>query len=150
MSWRTAFENLAAISVTGIATSYDLDDLPNVLPAAELPALVPTFPESTGMLNEDQQGLSTLTYDGAAWLSTLSVDHMLYWTPAWSDTGLTGVLPDLIAAVDDYLEAVSAKATLDGALHAPLAISRVQVGVFSFAGVQYYGVRFRHCWQRIV
>jgi hypothetical protein len=150
MSWRTAFENLAAVSVTGIAKSYDLDDLPNVLPAAELPALVPAFPESAGGPGENQQALSTLTYDGSAWISTLTVDHVLYWTPAWSDTGLTGILPDLIAAIDDYLEAVSADATLDGALDAPLSISRVRVGVFTFAGVHYYGVRFRHRWQRLV
>ena len=37
MSWRDAFTALAAISVTGVTTTYDLDDLPGGLRAADLP-----------------------------------------------------------------------------------------------------------------
>lgn len=150
MSWRTAFTNLAAISVPGVQTSFDLDALPNTLPAADLPALAPAFPEALGLLSEDEQGFSTLTYDGAAWQATLHVEHVLYWSPAWSDAGLSAALPDLITAVDSYLGAISADPTLNGALDRELWISRIVPGVVTYAGVRFYGVRFRHLWVRTV
>lgn len=146
MSWRTAFTNLAAVSVTGVQTSFDLDDLPNTLPAADLPALVPTFPDTLGMLSDEEQGLSTLTYDGGVWLATLHVEHVLYWCPAWSDAGLSAVLPDLITATDTYLSAISADGTLNDTLDSKLSITRVMPGVVEYAGVKFYGVRFRHQW----
>lgn len=150
MTWRTAFTNLAVITVTGVQSSYDLDDLPNTLPAADLPALAPAFPASTGLLDEDEQGLSTLTYDGSVWTARLFVDHVLYWSPAWSDAGLGAVLPDLVDAMDAYLDAVSGDGTLNGALDAELEITSVQPGVVEYAGVRFYGVRFRHRWTRVV
>ncbi len=150
MSWRTAFSSLAALSVDGVTTSYDLDDLPNVLPAADLPALFPAFSGEAGTLGEDAHGLSTLTYDGSAWAAVLHVEHVLAWTPAWSDEGLRAALPDLVDAVDAYLSAAAADGTLSGALDAPLEVERVQIGVVEYAGVRFYGARFRHRWVRIV
>lgn len=150
MTWRTAFSNLAGIAVQGVATSYDLDDLPNALASAQLPALAPAFPDSVGVLSEDQGGLSTLTYDGSAWTAALVIDHVLYWTPGWSEGGLSVVLPDLIDAVDAYLDALRADGTLGGALASELAITRVVPGVVEYAGVKYYGVRFRHVWRRVM
>ncbi|HEC23057.1 MAG TPA: hypothetical protein ENI95_09080 [Chloroflexi bacterium] len=150
MSWRTAFTNLAAISVAGVVTSYDLDDLPNTLPAAELPALVPGFPEGVGLIGEEEIGFSTLTYDGAVWRATLHVEHTLFWSPAWSDVGLSAALPDLVTAIDDYLTALSADGTLGGALDEELEILDVRPGVVEYAGVRFYGVRFRHRWKRAI
>ncbi len=147
MTWRTAFANLAAIAVVGVATSYDLDDLPGVLPAAHLPALIPTFPEGG---RGDGEGLETLTYDGSAWRAALHVEHLLIWSPQRAGTGLMAVLPALVEAVDAYLEAISEDGTLGGALHEPLVIERVQVGVMEYGGVRYYGARFRHRWVRVV
>ena len=71
MTWRDAFTNLAAMSVMGVTTSYDVDALPNTLPAADLPALAPAFPDALGVLSEGEQGLSTLTYDGGVWTASL-------------------------------------------------------------------------------
>jgi hypothetical protein len=150
MSWRTAFTNLAAISVGGVQSSFDLDDLPNTLPAADLPALAPAFPEAQGVLGEDERGLSTLTYDGSAWIATLHVEHILYWVPAWSDAGLSAVLPDLVTAIDGYLDAISADGRLGGALDREVEITRVIPGVVEYAGVRFYGVRFRHRWVRTI
>ncbi len=150
MTWRSVFTNLAAVGVSGVTSSYDLDELPNTLPAADLPALAPAFPAGVGALGEEEEGLSTLTYDGSVWTAILHVDHMLYWSPAWSEAGLAVVLPDLIDAVDAYLEAISADGTLNGALDTELEILRVQVGVVEYAGVRFYGARFRHRWVRVV
>ncbi len=150
MTWRDAFANLAAIGVPGVQTSYDLDDLPDALPAADLPALLPEFPAGPGAAGEEERGLSTLTYDGAAWRAALHVDHVLVWSPGWSDAGVMAVLPALIDAVDGYLAAVSADGTLGGALHEPLEVLRVQVGTLSYGGVHYTGARFKHRWVRLV
>jgi hypothetical protein len=149
MTWRTAFSRLAAVNVTGVQTSYDLDDLPNTLPAADLPALAPSFPDGGGQAG-GLEGLETLTYDGSAWLAALEVDHVLYWSPAWSEVGLSAVLPDLVEAVDSYLDAVSADGTLGGVLDEELTILRVQVGVVEYGGVKFFGARFRHRWVRMV
>jgi hypothetical protein len=150
MTWRDAFTNLAAISVAGVTTSYDVDALPNTLPAADLPALAPAFPDALGVLAEGEQGLSTLTYDGGVWTAVLYVDHVLYWSPAWSEAGLSEALPDLIDAMEAYLAALSADGTLTGALDAELTITRVLPGIVEYAGVKFYGVRFRHLWRRVI
>jgi hypothetical protein len=150
MTWRTAFTNLAAISVTGVTTSYDLDDLPNTLPAADLPALAPAFPPGVQAGAGEAAGLAALTYDGTVWTSVLHIDHVLYWAPAWSEAGLSGVLPALVDAMDDYLEAVGANGTLDGALDRELEIVSVQPGVVEYGEARYYGVRFRHRWVRVI
>jgi hypothetical protein len=150
MSWRSVFSNLASLAVSGVATSYDLDDLPPVLASADLPALVPAFPAGVGMIGEEEQGLAALTYDGSAWLAALHADHFLYWSPEGAGAGPAEALPALLDAVDAYLAALSADGTLGGALHAPLAVERVQVGVFEYGGAAYFGARFRHRWVRLV
>ncbi len=148
MTSRTAFTNLAAITVTGITTRYDLNTLPGSMPAADLPALAPAFP--VGANPQDGEGLSTLTYDGSAWHSVLVIDHVLYWQPCWSEMGLNSVMPDLITAVDGYLAAVRADGRLSGALDEELAIMRIEPGIMEYGGVRYFGVKFRHQWVRIL
>lgn len=146
MSWRQAFTNLAGLSVPGVRTSYDLDALPEALPTANLPALIPAFPESTGGLGQVEEGLTALTYDGAAWRAGLTVEHVLLWSPAGASGGLRTALPDIVSAVDAYLAALSADGQLGGALYEPLTVTRVQVGVQKVGGVSYLGARFRHEW----
>ncbi|NDJ35679.1 MAG: hypothetical protein GYB64_13540 [Chloroflexi bacterium] len=145
MTWREAFTALAAISVPGVATSFDLDELPTALPAASLPALAPAFPQSGG-----EAGLATLTYDGSVWQAALRVDHVLYWQPAWSEGGLSAVLPDLIDTVDAYLTAVSEDGTLGDVLDYELTLRAVLPGVVTYAGVRFYGAVFQHEWLRRV
>jgi hypothetical protein len=150
MTWRIAFTNLAALPVTGVATRYDLNTLPNMLPASDLPALAPGFAASAGLIEQGAEGFSTLTYDGGVWKSVLYVEHLLYWSPAWSQAGLNAVLPDLLVAVDNYLSAIQADGRLGGALQEETQITHIQPGVIEYAGVSYYGVRFRHRWVRVV
>jgi hypothetical protein len=147
MAWRDAFTNLSTIAVSGVATSYDLDGLPNALPAEALPALAPAFPQHRER-REGMEGLAVLTFDGARWTATMHVEHVLYWLPAWSEAGLAAVLPALVEAIDDYLAAVSADGTLDSALDEELVILEVAPGVVTYAGTRYYGVRFLHRWRR--
>ena len=78
------------------------------------------------------------------------MEHTLFWSPAWSDVGLSAALPDLVTAIDDYLTALSADGTLGGALDEELEILDVRPGVVEYAGVRFYGVRFRHRWKRVI
>lgn len=146
MGWRTALLNLAGVAVPGVAVSYDLAALPAALPAADLPALAPAFPEGLNVAGASGDGLSTLTYDGTAWRAVLHVDHVLYWAPAAAHGGLHEVMPALVEAVDAYLGAVRADGRLGDVLHEPLAITRVQIGEQRYAGIRYTGARFRHRW----
>lgn len=150
MTWRSALTRLAAIPVAGVATSYDLDSLPNSLAAADLPALAPVFGEHAGPLGQSETDFTTLTFDGSVWRARLEIEHVLYWAPAWSDAGLRAALPALIDVVDAYLPALSADGTLGGTLSEALTIVRVQPGSVEYAGVHYFGVRFRHRWVRRV
>ena len=145
MTWRAALTHLAALAVPGVTTSYDLAALPGALPAAHLPALVPAFPQGLSAPGE-AEALSTLTYDGAPWRAALVVDHILYWAPAGAGGGLQAALPALVEARDGSLAALSADGWLGGTLHEPLVVARVLIGEQAYAGVQYYGARFRHKW----
>jgi hypothetical protein len=145
MTWRAAFTQLAAISVAGVTRSYDLDDLPGMLPPADLPALVPHFPPQATALR-GTEGFAPLTYDGAVWHAELVIDHVLY----WGEASLWQALPGLITAADAYLEAVKANPTLGGTLTTELALLEVRPGIMRFGGRPYVGVRFRHQWQRVL
>ena len=150
MSWRDAFTALAAISVAGVTTSYDLDDLPGGLRAADLPALLPAFSEGGPLFGEREEGLLALTLDGGAWTSSLAVDHLLIWAPCGAGGGMREALPGLVTAIDAYLAAVGADAWLGGALDEPLAIVRILPGVIDWGGTLYHGVTFRHRWSRTI
>ncbi len=150
MTWRNVFTQLAAVNVPGVTTSYDLGELPGALPAADLPALLPLFDDSEALFTGGEPSFSTLTFDGSVWQSSLQIDHVLYAAPAWSEAGVSAVLPDLIGLVDNYLAALAAVGTLNGTLERELVITRVQPGVVDYAGVRFYGVRFRHRWERTV
>ncbi|GAB4479052.1 MAG: hypothetical protein Kow00124_24200 [Anaerolineae bacterium] len=150
MTWREAFSALAAIDVAGVTTSYDLDEVPAVLAGADLPALLPSFPLETSRMGERGEEFAALTYDGGVWTAALVVDHLLFWRPAGAGAALNEALPELIDALDAYLEALGADGTLGGVLSQPLTITRVQPGLLTHAGVSYLGVRFRQRWVRVI
>jgi len=150
MSWRSAFTALAGLAVSGVARSYDLDDLPERLPGADLPALVPAFGAAPHRLGEREEGMAALTYDGGVWRAAISVDHLLVWSPLGTGEGALGALPALIDTLDAYLAALGADGTLGGTLDEPLRITRIEPGALVYGGVRYYGVTFRHRWVRVI
>ncbi len=150
MTWRDAFSALAGIAVTGVTTSYDLDEVPGSLASADLPALLPSFPVEASRFGERGEEFATLTYDGDVWKAALLVDHLLFWRPAGAGAALNEALPELVDALDAYLSALGADGTLGGALSEPLTITRVQPGLLTHAGISYLGVRFRQRWVRVI
>jgi hypothetical protein len=135
----TAFDNLAAVGVSGV-TSYTLDDMPDALIGAQLPALV-IVPELGG----SAPGLEANAFSAGDGSLTVEVAHVLLYAPVMSGPGARGVFPALADAIDTYLGAMAADPTLDGALPVALRI-RVRVGVVRYAGLDYHGVTFTHTW----
>ena len=72
---RTALDNLAAVSVTGM-TSYALEDTPDALTRAQLPALV-ILPELGG----ESPGLEANTFSAGDGQLTIEVAHVLLLEP---------------------------------------------------------------------
>ncbi|MBN1679579.1 MAG: hypothetical protein JW966_04755 [Anaerolineae bacterium] len=135
----TALDNLANVAVSGV-TSYALDETPEALTGAQLPALV-ILPELAG----ESPGLEPNPFSAGHGTLTVRVTHVLLLSPVMAGGGLRGALPVLAAAVDDYAEALAADPTLDGALPVPLHFS-LAAGVVVYAGIDYHGVRFTHTW----
>lgn len=137
---RTALDNLAAVSVTGI-TSYALDDMPDALTRAQLPALV-ILPELGG----ESPGLEASTFSAGDGQLTIDVAHVLLLEPVAGGLGFKGALPTLADAIDTYLAAMANDPTLNGAL--PVALRcRVKAGVVRYASVDYHGAVFTHTWR---
>jgi hypothetical protein len=135
----TALANLAAVAVSGV-NSYALDETPDGLTRAQLPALV-ILPELGG----DWPGLEPNTFSAGDGRLTVQVAHVLLLAPVTEGLGLRGALPALADAIDAYAAALAADPTLDGALPAALRF-RVRAGVVRFGGVDYHGATFLHTW----
>lgn len=130
----TALTNLAAVTVSGV-TSYALEETPNALTRAQLPALV-ILPELGG----DSPGLEPSLFSAGDGRLTIRITHLLLIAPVAG-----GVVPELAALIDTYAAAMAANPTLSGAL--PVALRfQVRAGVVRYAGIDYHGAAFTHTW----
>ncbi len=135
----TALDHLAAVAVSGV-TSYALDETPDALTSAQLPALV-IVPELGG----ESPGLEPNGFSAGDGRLTVEIAHLLLLAPVASGLGARGVFPALANAIDTYLGAMAADPTLDDALPVALHI-RVRAGVLRYADVDYHGATFTHTW----
>lgn len=135
----TALANLAAVSVSGV-TSYALDETPEFLGGAALPALI-ILPELSG----DSPGLEPSPFAAGAGRLTAQVAHVLLLAPVASGMGQRGALPRLADLIDGYIEAMVADPSLGGALPAALRF-QVRAGVVRYGGIDYHGATFVHTW----
>ncbi|MBN2303075.1 MAG: hypothetical protein JXQ72_01270 [Anaerolineae bacterium] len=135
----TALDNLTAIPVSGV-TSYALDEMPDSLGSAQLPALV-ILPEVGG----EGPGLEPSGFTAGDGELTVRVAHVLLLAPVTEGLGLRGTLPALADAIDTYVEALAGNPTLDGALLTALRCT-VRAGVVRYGGIDYHGATFMHTW----
>jgi hypothetical protein len=136
----TALDNLAAVSVAGV-TSYALEETPDVLTRAQLPALV-ILPELGG----ESPGLEPSSFSAGDGRLAIQVAHVLLLEPVSAGLGMRGALPELADAIDTYAAALAGDPTLGGALPTALRC-RVRAGVVTYAGTDYHGAIFTHTWQ---
>lgn len=146
MGLRTALDNLATLTVTGIAQHYAIDALPEQIQRAQLPALlVQVIDTQERLFQERGKGFETVAFDGGARSVTYAVLHLLLMAPLESGAGMRSHLPGLVDAIDAYFTALATDIRLGGALLEPPHV-KVEPGIFQLGGVEYVGCAFRHTW----
>ena len=145
-TFRSALTDLAALSVEGVRSNYDLDALPDLLRLEQLPALlVMPIEQRSRLFNEANASLQTIAFSGSAKTVTYNVTHLLLTAPAGSAPGIRSHLPQLVTLIDAYVAAIAADVTLSGALLMPARVN-IEPGVFPLAEREFYGCAFRHLW----
>lgn len=146
-TFRAALSNLSLIRVSGVRNNFDIDELPDHIAAAHLPALLvlPLELEKERLFKERKEGLQTVTFSGNAKSVYYSLTHLLLVAPTDKGLGMRGHLPKLISLIDNYVGALSADITLGEALLAPARVT-VEAGTFAYDASDYYGCAFRHTW----
>ena len=118
--------------MTGITTSFDLDDTPEKLNRAELPALIHL---PGGGENVRQ------SFDNNFWTFVHTVRVVLFYKP--ESTGrLEENLPGIVDIIDAYVTSFRAYNTLGGEVTDAVVESYGAPGVFEFGGIAYHGVEF--------
>jgi hypothetical protein len=147
MSFREALTALAALNVAGIVHNYAVDAVPDVPHRGQLPALLvlPIELPEDGIRQERSPGFQAVAFASGAPTLTVAVTHLLLLAATTQSKGLRAHLPALVDSVDDYFAAFSADVTLGGRLREPAQV-RVEPGVFTLNGIEYYGCAFRHTW----
>lgn len=147
MTFRTALTHLAGLSVSGVAHNYDIDAVPETAQRGQLPALLvlPIELQEERPFQERGKGFQTVAFSSGVKTVTYSVTHLLLVAPAAQSKGIRAHLPALVDRIDSYFAALAGDVTLGGALLEPASV-RVEPGVFTFGGVDYYGCAFRHTW----
>jgi hypothetical protein len=147
-SFRTALSTLASLSVSGVVHNYDVDQVPDTLTRAQLPALL-VLPTDTGgerlPARERGAGFHAVAFGSGARTVTYSVTHLLLVAPVGAGKGIRSHLPTLSDLLDAYFAALGANVTLGGALDEPARVT-IDPGIFTHGGVQYYGCALRHTW----
>lgn len=146
-SFRAALTQLASLNVNGVRNNYDLDELPNSLHSAQMPALLvmPVELDADRLFREHKDSLQTAAFSGGTKSVTYSVTHLLLLTPAEAGLGLRSHLPNLVDLIDGYTAALSADLTLGDQLLAPARVG-VEPGLFPYGEREFYGCAFRHAW----
>ena len=146
-SFRAALSNLSLIRVSGVRKNFDIDELPNSLTAAHLPALLilPLELEKERLFRERKDGLQSVTFSGSAQSVYYSLTHLLLAAPTEKGLGIRGHLPQLVRLIDNYVAALAADITLGEALLVPARVA-VEAGLFTYAESDFYGCAFRHTW----
>ena len=134
-----ALERLGSIGVPGVS-SYALNETPESLGGAQLPALV-IAPEWGG----DWPGLAPSGFAAGYGRLAARVAHVLLVAPVAGGAGSHAALPELAAVIDAYIVALAADPTLGGSLVRPAQV-HVRAGVAPYGGIDYHAATFLHEW----
>jgi hypothetical protein len=145
-AFRTALDNLAALSVPGI-TNLGIATVPDTLTRAHLPVLlvVPGEASEDRLFKERGHGFETIAFSSGPRTLTVTVTHLLLTAPVVSGHGASSHIPALINHMDAYFEALSGSVTLGGVLAEPTRVT-VETGQFRYGDTPYHGCAFRHTW----
>ena len=146
-TFRLALAQLAAMPVNGVRNNYDLDELPNSLHQAQLPALLvtPIELEKDRLFRERADSLQTAAFSGGPKTVYYTVTHLLLAAPRESGLGIRSHLARLVDLIDAYTAAIAGDVTLGDTLLAPARVG-VEPGLFPYGEREFYGCAFRHTW----
>ena len=147
MTFRSALTELSTLSVSGVAHNYDVDAVPETPHRVQLPALLvlPIDFQDERVLQEQGKGFQTVAFTSGAKTVRYVVTHLLLVAPVVQSKGIRAHLPTLVDRIDSYFAALADDITLGGTLLEPASV-RVDPGIFTFGGVEFYGCAFRHSW----
>lgn len=139
MAFSDACARLAALSYSGLTTSYAIDELPVAVNDLALPALL-VLPEDT-FVNAVRPFDAALTYGEVE----VFVRHVLLVSGAGQ-----GRVEDRYAAlagwVNTYVDTITGDPYLNGNLQYPATVQMMQFGFVEYGGVLYQGIEFLHKW----
>ena len=146
-TFRAALTQLASMNISGVRNNFDLDELPNSLHSAQMPALMvlPVEREADGLFRERKDSLQTAAFSGGTKSVYYTVTHLLLLAPAEAGLGLRSHLPRLVDLIDSYTSALSKDVTLGDQLLAPARVG-VEPGIFPYGEREFCGCAFRHTW----
>ena len=146
-SFRAALTRLASMKISGVRNNFDLDELPNSLHSAQIPALLvmPVELDANRLFRERKDSLQTAAFSGGTKSVYYTVTHLLLVAPAEAGLGIRSHLPRLVDLIDGYTAALSVDVTLGGQLLAPARVG-VEPGLFPYGEREFYGCAFRHTW----
>lgn len=148
MTFQTALEELAALSVNGVANNYGLAGLPAAPARAQLPALLvmPLSGDDTPLPRlHAAEGFRATAFANGTQHVSYHLTHLLLAAPLESSRGLRAHLPALIAITDAYMSALAADPSLNDTLLEPAQII-AEPGIFTLGGLRYAGCAFKHRW----
>lgn len=147
MSFQTAISELSNLGVTGIAHNYGLDNVPDTLHRAQLPALLvmPLDTQDNSLFREGGHAFEGVAFSDGTKTVNYTLTHLLIIAPIKQGKGIRENLTLLVSCIDNYFSALGADVTLNGALSLPPQV-RVEPALYTLGGTQYIGCAFRHTW----
>lgn len=138
MTFVQATARLAALSYSGLTTSYDMIELPGVVNEVDLPALL--------VLPSDG-GIQVQPYDANLSFGEVHVfiDHLLL-VQGHGQGRVEDRNTSLASWVSTYVDTISTDWYLNDNLLYPMAVRQGQFGLVEYGGVLYVGIEFNHRW----
>lgn len=141
--WRDCFTSLGAWTITGI-TLLDVNEIPNVLPSADLPLMFPTF-----TIKDRQEGRATPVGFTANQLEArLDFTHTCFMIPVAKGIGPSQWYPNALDLLDAYQVKLAADPDLGGNLSQKMLIKGTHIGEVQWRGVPYVGFEVKLHWVR--
>lgn len=147
MSFQTALDNLATLSVSGVAHNYGIESVPDSLHRAQLPALLvlPLEAQDDSLFQEGGRAFEGVAFSNRTKTVEYVTTHLLIVAPVKRGKGLREHLPLLVTCIDNYFSALGNDVTLDDTLEHPADV-RVEPTLYTLGDTQYIACSFRHRW----
>jgi hypothetical protein len=144
--WRANITALSSWVITGI-TLVDLDDIPKVVPRANLPLMFVRFPDDDRSSFASPQVPTGFGDDKLT--STLELEHVCLVATLGSAGGAQQHYPQTIDLLDAYLIKMASDPTLSAGLRKAME-SRAKVGTIRWGQGTFFGFTMRLKWVRTV